>query len=124
MIGVARTKTNGSSKDSSAHLGFEAKLWLAADKLCNNIDAAEYKHVVLGLDLLHTRGRVMTQRELAADVGRAGGPRGLWVLAPGNDQHALPTLDGAPIPITNAAQHTRLTCAWLRNEHRAAEKTS
>lgn len=36
-------------KDSSAHLGFEAKLWLAADKLRNNMDAANYKCVVLGL---------------------------------------------------------------------------
>jgi type I restriction enzyme M protein len=35
--------------DSSANLGFEAKLWLAADKFRNNMDAAEYKHVVLGL---------------------------------------------------------------------------
>ena len=56
---------------------------------------------------------------LAADVGRAGGPRGLWVLTPDNGQFALPTLNGAPIPITNKAQHTRLTSAWLRNEHRA-----
>lgn len=32
----------------TANLGFEAKLWLAADKLRNNMDAAEYKHVVLG----------------------------------------------------------------------------
>ncbi len=38
--------------DSSANLGFEAKLWLAADKLRNNMDAAEYKHVVLGLIFL------------------------------------------------------------------------
>ena len=30
-------------------LGLEAKLWQAADKLRNNMDAAEYKHVVLGL---------------------------------------------------------------------------
>src|SRR5216684_3372617 len=37
---------------SAAHLGFEAKLWLAADKLRNNMDAAEYKHVVLGLIFL------------------------------------------------------------------------
>jgi type I restriction enzyme M protein len=37
---------------SSAKLGFEAKLWLAADKLRNNMDAAEYKHVVLGLIFL------------------------------------------------------------------------
>ena len=56
---------------------------------------------------------------LAADVGRAGGPRGLWVLTPDNGQHTLPTLNGAPIPITNPTQHTRLTSSWLRNEHRA-----
>jgi len=41
----AATKNN----DSTANIGFEAKLWLAADKLRNNMDAAEYKHVVLGL---------------------------------------------------------------------------
>jgi type I restriction enzyme M protein len=33
-------------------VGFEAKLWLTADKLRNNMDAAEYKHVVLGLIFL------------------------------------------------------------------------
>ena len=37
---------------TGASLGFEAKLWLAADKLRNNMDAAEYKHVVLGLVFL------------------------------------------------------------------------
>jgi len=30
-------------------LGFEAKLWAAADLLRSNMDPAEYKHVVLGL---------------------------------------------------------------------------
>ena len=41
---MARTKSKSSngSKDSSASLGFEAKLWLAGDKLRNNMDAAEY----------------------------------------------------------------------------------
>ena len=43
-----KTKSNG----NGANLGFEAKLWLAADKLRNNMDAAEYKHVVLGLIFL------------------------------------------------------------------------
>ena len=38
--------------ESTATIGFEAKLWLAADKLRNNMDAAEYKHVVLGLVFL------------------------------------------------------------------------
>jgi type I restriction enzyme M protein len=36
----------------SANLVFEAKLWLAADKLRHNMDVAEYKHVVLGLIFL------------------------------------------------------------------------
>ncbi len=46
----ARSKSNGAN--SSANLGFEAKLWAAADKLRSNMDAAEYKHVVLGLIFL------------------------------------------------------------------------
>lgn len=37
---------------NGANLGFEAKLWAAADALRNNMDAAEYKHVVLGLIFL------------------------------------------------------------------------
>jgi type I restriction enzyme M protein len=38
------TKTNG-----GANLGFEATLWQAACKLWGHLDAAEYKHVVLGM---------------------------------------------------------------------------
>ncbi len=45
-------RTPAKNKDSTANLGFEAKLWLAADKLRCNMDAAEYKHVVLGLIFL------------------------------------------------------------------------
>ena len=39
-------------KSNGANLGFEEKLWQAADKLRSNMDAAEYKHVVLGLIFL------------------------------------------------------------------------
>src|SRR3990167_6110934 len=42
-------KAASKNNDSTANIGFEAKLWLAAHKLRNNMDAAEYKHVVLGL---------------------------------------------------------------------------
>jgi len=41
-------KKNG----TSANIGFEEKLWLAADKLRNNMDPSEYKHVILGLIFL------------------------------------------------------------------------
>lgn len=37
---------------NSADLGFEKKIWKAADKLRGNMDAGEYKHVVLGLIFL------------------------------------------------------------------------
>src|SRR5206468_9157625 len=50
-LSMARVKSKNSS-NNSANIGFEAKLWLAADKLRSNMDAAEYKHVVLGLTFL------------------------------------------------------------------------
>lgn len=39
-------------KKSTADIGFEDKLWQAADVLRGNLDAAEYKNVVLGLIFL------------------------------------------------------------------------
>jgi type I restriction enzyme M protein len=45
-LGLNGVKSNG------ANLGFEEKMWAAADKLRNNMDAAEYKHIVLGLIFL------------------------------------------------------------------------
>ena len=40
---TTRERTNG------ATLGYEAKLWKIADTLRGSMDAAEYKHVALGL---------------------------------------------------------------------------
>ncbi len=37
---------------NGGNLGFEEKLWKAADMMRNNMDAAEYKHVVLGIIFL------------------------------------------------------------------------
>jgi len=46
-----RTGSTGKNGNGST-LGFEATLWATADKLRGNLDAAEYKHVVLGLIFL------------------------------------------------------------------------
>jgi len=49
---VAGRKNSKNSNSNGANLGYEAKLWQMADALRNNMDAAEYKHVVLGLIFL------------------------------------------------------------------------
>jgi type I restriction enzyme M protein len=50
---VPRKKTETAKQNgNSAKLGFEEKLWQAADKQRGHMDAAEYKHVVLGLIFL------------------------------------------------------------------------
>src|SRR5579871_6830390 len=51
-IEIPMAKKQANNGETTAKLGFEAKLWAAADALRNNMDAAEYKHVVLGLIFL------------------------------------------------------------------------
>jgi len=48
----SKTKGKSAKTSNGAKLGFEQTLWTAADKLRGHLDAAEYKHVVLGLIFL------------------------------------------------------------------------
>src|SRR3989442_15919104 len=47
-----RQNTPQRKGDTAANLGYEAQLWQMADALRGSMDAAEYKHVVLGLIFL------------------------------------------------------------------------
>ncbi len=47
-----KAKAQPAKAKNGANLGFEQQLWAAADKLRGHMDAAEYKHVVLGLIFL------------------------------------------------------------------------
>ena len=58
---------------STANLGFEAKLWAAADALRNNMDAAEYKHVVLGLIFLKYISDAFEAKHAELDAQRKQG---------------------------------------------------
>ena len=44
--------TSSKQKSNGADHGFEAKMFLAADKLRGNMEPSDYKHVVLGLIFL------------------------------------------------------------------------
>ena len=47
-----KTNKEKQKNGNGANLGFEQKLWQAADKMRGHMDSAEYKHVVLGLIFL------------------------------------------------------------------------
>ncbi len=47
-----RKKSSTAKKSTGATVGYEAQLWQMADALRGSMDAAEYKHVVLGLIFL------------------------------------------------------------------------
>src|SRR5207245_5743609 len=71
-----RSKTRGGTAKSQngASLGFEAEMFLAADKLRGNLEPSEYKHVVLGLIFLKYISDAFEAKHaalLAADPGVA-----------------------------------------------------
>ena len=49
---MAKTRQSNGKNNNNKEEPLEAKLWQAADKLRKNMDAAEYKHIVLGLIFL------------------------------------------------------------------------
>src|SRR5450755_90064 len=69
-------RTRSSSNNSTANLGFEAKLWQAADALRSNMDAAEYKHVVLGLIFLKYISDAFEEQhsKLQGEIGEGADP--------------------------------------------------
>jgi type I restriction enzyme M protein len=67
------TKSRSKKNDTTANLGFEAKLWRAADALRNNMDAAEYKHVVLGLIFLKYISDAFEAKHAELEAERAQG---------------------------------------------------
>jgi len=64
---MAKENSNG------ANLGFESELWRAADALRSNMDAAEYKHVVLGLIFLKYISDAFEEQRAMLEADRAQG---------------------------------------------------
>ena len=63
------------TKDNTpaATIGFEDQLWRAADALRSNMDAAEYKHVVLGLIFLKYISDAFEEYHARLEAERAQG---------------------------------------------------
>src|SRR2546425_7942673 len=71
---MAKPTAKGSAANSTAaNVGYEAELWAAADALRNNMDAAEYKHVVLGLIFLKYISDAFEEQHAKLEAERAQG---------------------------------------------------
>lgn len=75
MVTKRNTRKVQASESTDATVGYEAQLWQMADTLRGSMDAAEYKHVVLGLIFLkyisdafeEQHARLEVERDLGAD---------------------------------------------------------
>ncbi len=70
---MPRGHGNGNGPAATRELGFERQLWAAADALRNNMDAAEYKHVVLGLIFLKYISDAFEAKHAALEAARTEG---------------------------------------------------
>ena len=64
-------KSKKQQKTNGANLGFEEKLWAAADKMRGHMDPAEYKHVALGLIFLKYISDAFEERHRFLEVSVA-----------------------------------------------------
>ena len=91
------TPTNGNDAPRS----FEADLWASADKLRNNLDASEYKHVLLGLIFLKYISDAFEEKHAALEAEKASGAD-----AEDPDEYLLTSFWPA------AAEHGRTAAPW------------
>jgi type I restriction enzyme M protein len=92
-----KSQRNRDGASSTATLGYEAQLWQMADALRGSMDAAEYKHVVLGLIFLKYISDAFEERH--AYLERAvNDPKDDYYIAPStlNRSHSVAKLLNDP----------------------------
>jgi type I restriction enzyme M protein len=70
---ATRKKNTGTPGNHSANVGYEAQLWQMADALRGSMDAAEYKHVCLGLLFLKYISDAFEEKHAALLAEKAQG---------------------------------------------------
>ena len=72
MAKASKAKTSGATQ-TAATVGYEAQLWQMADALRGSMDAAEYKHVCLGLLFLKYISDAFEEKHAALLAEKAKG---------------------------------------------------
>ena len=78
MVGTNRARAKETrhrpKAANRATVGYEAQLWAMADALRGSMDAAEYKHVVLGLVLLKCISDAFEEHHAKLEASRPRAP--------------------------------------------------
>lgn len=86
----------------------ESVLWDSANKLRNNMDAAEYKHVVLGLIFLKYVSDVFEQRRRELEI----------LTADPNSEYFMPTPETRAMLLESRDEYTSEGVFWIPEGHR------
>jgi type I restriction enzyme M protein len=70
---MAQAKTTRNKASNGATVGYEQQLWQMADALRGGMDAAEYKHVVLGLIFLKYISDAFEERHAKLEAEKTQG---------------------------------------------------
>src|SRR5262245_41819663 len=107
-LSKARSRLAQRARKQPEEKSLEATLWEAADRLRSQVDAAEYKHVVLGLIFLKYVSDVFARRrdELAR-----------LVEDPDSDYY-MPTDDAKATVLEDRDEYTGWGVFWMPEGHR------
>lgn len=105
---MATKKKLSKSNKNGATLGFEEKLWAAADKMRGHMDSAEYKHVVLGLLFLKYISDAFEARRSALEADLSNPKSGAYVQEPASRYQVLEDRD----------EYTAENVFWVPSESR------
>lgn len=105
---------DGAAEGSQVHQRLIILVDRALDSIEKQISAAGRHLLLTNVGLLARYGRLNFLDHLRDLLGRTGDfPQTLWVLVPSDQQHALPTLHGRPVPIATPGQWLRVPEAWI-----------
>ncbi|MDJ0841531.1 MAG: BREX system serine/threonine kinase PglW [Acidobacteriota bacterium] len=85
----------------------------AMPTLAEELDDRERTVLLVNAGLLARYGRMGWLETRRERTGRPDGPKGLWLLLPGDDQGSGPQLNGTPVPVITSAQWARVPHTWL-----------
>jgi len=111
---MARTKNRSKpAGDGAATVGYEAQLWQMADALRGSMDAAEYKHVVLGLLFLKYISDAFEERHDYLK-NAVNDPKDDYYLSPSTRNRA----DAVAKLLEDLDEYRALSCFWVPPEAR------